>query len=539
MTAITRRPRQLAVTITLLLSLTVALATAGAASVAPPYALMMLLGIAAFAIAVAVFLQPELATAVVMFLMYANVAVVAVKFHEAPTALAMAIPLLLVIPAARNVFGSGRGLLIPPATAWIVLFVSVQLLGAMFAPRADAALMKVAASIFEGGLLFVLVVNAVRTPSSLRRAVTALLGAGALMGAIVAYQQITGTYDNEYYGFGQVTEAVYTSDEDAERGEGQPRLAGPIGEKNRYGQIMAMLAPIALFQLLATRSLRGRLLCGGALLLILIGIAASLSRGAAVGLAAVLVLALFTGQLRIRHLAAILPAMFVAALVVPEYAARIATIKGSTAVFGGSAARRTRKVDSSVRGRATEMAAAMLMFSDHPVLGVGPGMYHHHYRRYAQRAGGKIEHGGRQAHSLYLGLAAEHGLLGLLTFGGILLVSLRDLVRARRYWTVRDPELAATITGLLAALLVYLTSSVFLHMAYVRYFWLILALAVAAACVRSDRAARSVHGRTKPHDHGANGFVDLGIGAPVAGAATGGELDVLRSAARRDPDGRR
>jgi putative inorganic carbon (HCO3(-)) transporter len=489
MTTLARRPRQLGSMLALLLlSLLLALGAVGVATVGTQHPAAMLLAVAALVVAVSVSLRPELATAVVLFLVYANVAVVAVKFHGVPPAFAAVVPMILVIPAARNVFGTDQGLLIPPVTSWIALFVAVQLLGAMFAPRADVAFAKVAASIFEGAVLFMLVVNAVRTRTSLRRAVAALLAAGALMGGIVAYQQVTGTYDDDYGGFGQVTDAVYNSDKDADRGAGQPRLAGPIGEKNRYGQIMAMLVPIALFQLLSAASIRVRLFSGSTLLLISIGIAASLSRGAAVGLGAVLGLALVTGHLRLRHLVAIVPAILAAALIVPEYGARISSLKGSSAVLGNSVARRTGAVDSSVRGRATEMAAAVLMFSDHPLLGVGPGMYSHHYQRYARRAGGKIQFGGRQAHSLYLGLAAEHGLLGLFAFGGIVLVSLRGLYRARRYWMVRDPELAATVTGLLTALLVYMASSVFLHMAYVRYFWLILALATAASCLPSEGA---------------------------------------------------
>ena len=110
-------------------------------------------------------------------------------------------------------------------------------------------------------------------------------------------------------------------------------------------------------------------------------------------------------------------------------------------------------------------------------------MYHHHYREYAKRAGGKVEHGGRQPHSLYLGVAAEHGVAGLLAFLGILVVTLRDLLRARRRWLSENPLVADAIAGLIGALVVYLASAVFLHLAYARYLWLLLALAAAAGAL--------------------------------------------------------
>ncbi|HSL32690.1 MAG TPA: hypothetical protein VK871_03515, partial [Candidatus Limnocylindrales bacterium] len=48
--------------------------------------------------------------------------------------------------------------------------------------------------------------------------------------------------------------------------------------------------------------------------------------------------------------------------------------------------------------------------------------------------------------------------------------------------TVR-PDLAAMAAGFMLALVGYLASGLFLHLSYARYYWLVLALAGAAATV--------------------------------------------------------
>ena len=90
-------------------------------------------------------------------------------------------------------------------------------------------------------------------------------------------------------------------------------------------------------------------------------------------------------------------------------------------------------------------------------------------------------------------LAADHGLLGLLTFGAILFATFRGLNRARRYWRKQRPDLEKMATGLEAALIAYLATSIFLHFAYIRYLWLVVGLAGAASYLArteaSERAA--------------------------------------------------
>ena len=66
--------------------------------------------------------------------------------------------------------------------------------------------------------------------------------------------------------------------------------------------------------------------------------------------------------------------------------------------------------------------------------------------------------------------------------GGTLLspATLRQLARARRRSLGIRSDLTRLTTGFAMAVIVYLATGLFLHFAYIRYFWLMMALAAAA-----------------------------------------------------------
>ena len=89
----------------------------------------------------------------------------------------------------------------------------------------------------------------------------------------------------------------------------------------------------------------------------------------------------------------------------------------------------------------------------------------------------------REAHNLYLGVAAENGVLGLLFLGGVFVVTLRDLGRTRRRCRDVAPELSDLAAGFMLAIVAYMANAVFLHFAYIRYFWVLMALAATTGLV--------------------------------------------------------
>lgn len=432
----------------------------------------------------------DLATLTVIFILYSNLAVVAVRFHGLPYIVGAAFPALLLIPLGRYLLLQRQKLIITPVLPLLALFLVVQLLGAIFAREVTEATANVVTFVLEGVLIYFLITNVVRTPQTLRRAVWVLLVAGLLLGGVPLYQQITNTFDNEYGGFGQLGTGSFRTGEETIEGEvRQPRAAGAIGEQNRYAQVMLMLLPLALFRFWGERSSSLRLIALVVAAVIAAGVALAFSRGAAVGFVLMLLIMVFLGNIKPYHVGAFFLAAILLLLALPQYSTRLVSIPNAVALFSESGASEEEQPDGAIRGRATVMAAAALVFADHPVLGVGPGMFRYYSREYGNPLGLRFLEGDREAHSLYLGIAADHGTLGLLVFLAILYVSLRDLNRARLRWAQRQPELANLATGFFLALIAYMTTGIFLHLSYIRYFWLILALGAATAHMARHAAA--------------------------------------------------
>jgi len=137
--------------------------------------------------------------------------------------------------------------------------------------------------------------------------------------------------------------------------------------------------------------------------------------------------------------------------------------------------------ESSFRGRSSEYISGFMMFVDHPLLGVGADNYPPNYQIYSSQLGLDSRTEEREAHSLYIETMAETGFAGIITFTGMLLTLLIGLPRARKRSksshrnSLREQR---NLTAVLMSLIAFLLASVFLHGAYIRYLWLIVALGI-------------------------------------------------------------
>jgi len=411
----------------------------------------------------------------ILFLIYLNAPAVAVRVHGAPFILAAIVPMALAIPVAYRVLIRGEELRFPRVLVAALVMLGLHSLSSFLSFRPFESIESVQTWLLEGVVLAFLIANAVRTREELRASILALVLAGAVMGTVALAQQMLGAADHTFFGFGQLDSAIL----DAE-GRWAIRLAGPIGETNRFAQIMAVLIPIAAGLALTLRG-SARVGCWIAVALICAGMAFAFSRGAIVALALVVPFALGFRILQWRHVvvAGLMGLLLLAAM--PHYAKRVVSI-GQIVVQGlGLEPAGMRNADGAARGRLTEMKAAGMLFMDNPMLGAGPGMAPYYYGDYASIVGGKVRVGKRRSHNLYLQLAAETGIIGLVAFGLTLAFSFRELERARKRFETTDRELWALVCGLELALVISLTTSLFLHAAYIRYFWILIGLSSAAS----------------------------------------------------------
>jgi hypothetical protein len=421
-----------------------------------------------------------MAVPLVVAALFTNLAGNAVNLYGAPPIVSQAVPALLVAPVWYAWFASGRKLVWTPALSMMLAFVFVNLIGVFFSADPDSAMQAVIALIAEGFAVLFLLVNAIRSREALRLALMALVASAALVGAVALFQQLTGTYYTRYFGLAQLSDDAFATGEETLTGDVlQLRLGGMIGEKNYFAQFMLMVIPIgaALAATQSSLTRKAALIIGS--MLIGVGVVLTFSRGAAVAAAALVATAVVLRLVAPRFV--LVGALCLGVLVVgfPQYVTRISTI---AAVADLSPDASSDLSDSALRGRAAENAAALLAFAEHPLIGLGPGQFPSSYTTYARKAGVEDLHAtDRRAHSLFLAMLAEVGILGTAVFLGILAAIAIPLVRIRR--RAQDPVDALIATGLLLGILAFLFAGAFLDLAYARYFWLLLGLAAAAGTV--------------------------------------------------------
>lgn len=447
--------------------------------------LILLIGAAIFGYAS--FSRPNIAIYLAMFLLYTNMPVIATRFHGIPHPIVFSVPLLLMAPIAIRVLFRGEQIVFPRVTVWFTVFLMVQAVGALLSIDPPAAFESVLTSITEGALLFLLIVNAVRTQQVLHGVVWSFLAGGALLGAVSAHQYLTNSYDKPYGGLAQTEGKGF-----GVQGERvkiiQNRAAGPLAVKNRYAQVMLMLFPLGLFQFFGERKSSLRWLALAATVLIMAGWALTFSRGSTIALGLTIVVMVCLGHFRLRHLVVVGTLATMLLLALPQFRARLSSLESLPALLTGKMTS-TNRVDGAINGRVTEMLAGVRVYADHPIIGVGPSMFRNYSQEYGNVGGLKALETRREAHCFYAAVAAEFGTVGMIALLGGVFVTLRDLRRVRQACAASHPLLAQLATGFFFMIVVYLTTGIFEHFSFIRYFWTMMALATACVCI----ASRTLH----------------------------------------------
>ena len=469
----TKPSRSVVALLALAMVIAAALAIGSFAAHDPIFALVGVVGLLA---TVMVAGRPEAAALIVVGLIYSNAPVVFVTFHGLPLAIGAAVPFILVAPLAYDLLVRRERIVVTPALPWIVVYLVVLIVSTIGSRDTGDAASALSAFVIEGLALYILVTNTIRSPGAVRAVVWVLLIVGAILGGLSLFQQITETYTNAYFGFAQTESSVTGT-----TSTGIERLAGPIGEKNRYAQIMLMLVPLAIMQATAERRRGVKLVALGCAALAAIATALTFSRGAALAAAIVLLAMVALRYVRLTHVLAAIALITIVLLAVPQYGERVTSVGALLSLLSDEPP--GAETDNSLLSRATENLTALSVWADHPIVGVGPGEFPAYYRDYADEIGLSVRAQDREAHNLYLGIAAESGSLGLIAFLGAVIVTLWQLSRARRAALRTRPDLAAIATGFLLSIVAYLASGLFLHLSYARYYWLLLALGGAAAMV--------------------------------------------------------
>src|SRR4051794_36031719 len=274
-------------------------------------------------------------------------------------------------------------------------------------------------------------------------------------------------------------------------------------------------APVRGVPLAHRWSLPVRACAAGAGILVLGGIVLTLSRGAFLTIGILAAAMVMFRWIRLAPVLACAVLLLLAApLVAPRSIDRLTSILDARHLLSGDPAT-IQEADGAIRGRTTEMLSALYTFRDHPVIGVGPAQFPPFYfQQYSKVADIKFKdiEGPRRAHTLYLEMAAEEGVVGLAVFLSIAGALMRQLWNARHYWDGKDPESSDLATALFLSLAAYFCTALFLHLSYQRYYWFLVAIAAAAVHVLRARAG-ATESRVEPAAIGRRWYTNTGAPA--------------------------
>ena len=461
-----------------------ALIGAAAYFVSKDQVILLIGGVVALSAIYFLFKKPEFATLVFAAILYANLAVIAVQFYHVPQIAAAGVSGLLVLPLANFLIVRHEKLIFNFGFFLALLYFGALVAASLLARDMNIAMNELGNFLAEGLILYFLLVNVMRELSTLKRVIWTLLIVGSVLGTLSLFQEATKSYDNNYGGLAQKSDDIDMSDIKVDEYGGSRRAGGPLGKENRYAQIMVVIFPLALCMAYIEPTRKRRLLALAAAGLILGGIVLTFSRGAFVTLAGMVLIMVFLRYIRPTQALGGIALLVMAILtVLPEYVERVSSVTNLSSVVTQDS-EGTREADGSLRGRFAQNLAAVRVFFEHPLLGVGPGHFAKFYSaRYGNEVGTKRLISNRRAHSLYLEMLADTGLTGTFTFMLVVFFTARGLWHARRRFMQTRPDLVHIATALLLGIFNYFGTAAFLHLSYQRYYWFLMALAAAALLI--------------------------------------------------------
>jgi O-antigen ligase len=314
-------------------------------------------------------------------------------------------------------------------------------------------------------LLMIVVSTAVDTPHRVR-AVCAAFVVGALLSVLVG-----------------IIEGSLTGAADAIDTAVEGRFASARNDPNDLAAGLVAAIALAAGAIGSTRNGLARALLMIAIPLLVLGLAATQSRGGMVSALVAIVAALVVAKGRRVHVT------FAILAIAAIGAFALATTPG--------ALERVTNLDNGGNGRTELWTMAWKMTGDYPVAGVGLNQFRDHSADYVREPGNLenaelIVESPHIVHNVYLQLLAEAGIVGLVLFLAVAIMSLVASIRALRL--AREAgrrDLTSLAEGIVVAQVGMLAAAFFLSIGNDFRLWLLLGLgpALFAAVRSSTRAA--------------------------------------------------
>ncbi len=324
-------------------------------------------------------------------------------------------------------------------------------------------------SYVENSLFAFVITFFLQRPRSLRSVIWSFLLAGIFVAGLTVFQNLTSTFSNNYAGFAQWE---YSST----GGTTNHRAAGMYGNANAYAQSLVVLVPLALDRLWHEKKTFLRLVAALALVLCTLGIVFTYSRNGFLTLVFTLGFLIAVRRPNIMPLAL----TGILALVLLQFLPATYTERLTSLVQFSSSNSTSVISDQSFRGRLSENLAALQMFQDNPIFGVGLDNYEVNYQSYSRKIGLDPRRTARAPASFYLELLSEQGLVGTTLFLFFMVMIFRSIWRARKIFELLGMEndahlVLAFFAGLLGYMFFYISKSG----SYSNAFWILLGIGLS------------------------------------------------------------
>jgi len=326
-------------------------------------------------------------------------------------------------------------------------------------------------------LIALIVVILLQKGIMFRRVLWTLITVGFILGTLSVFQYFTGTFNNDYGGFAISLEHQITDTVD------DYRSTGPIGDPNFFAQIMVFLVPISLERFFHEKKTALRLISLWTFAASILTVIFTYSRGGFLALVAGLLIILIYFPPKGFQIPLIIISLVVfIALLPPNYVERLSTL---TEFFQP---RTTLRIEErSLQGRLSENLTALEMIKSNPLFGVGLSSYNYLFPQYSKKLGLALVATEREAHNLYLEVAAETGIIGFVVFIFVLGSCFQTIYNARRLFLKKSlNDYAGMVTGFMAGWIAYFVAATYIQNAFPRYFYLLLGIALSLRLVSQN-----------------------------------------------------
>ncbi len=328
-----------------------------------------------------------------------------------------------------------------PETKLFLLFFLIAIIISPFAYYKSATLGFFISFFWKVGIFLYLVTKLISTPRRIDGLIKTIMLSGFLMAVATVLSQ-------------------------------QPGIRAAFGatyDPNDMAMLMVVTLPLSITQSLQTSNKSWKIICYSGAVFCLLALIATISRGGFLGLLAVGLFMLKTKmpglpKKKLILVGGVLGIIFIS-VVGQNFTDRMATILEDVT---------DRRAGS---GRILIWERSLVMFFDHPILGVGPSCFISAYGNYlkegkfkgelAPKPGEWAPYSWSVAHSAYLTVLVEFGIIGFIIYINIILRTFRNLNKVLMIEPGNSQrEIHFISTGIKISLFGFLTCALFLSQAY-------------------------------------------------------------------------